>query len=108
MKIETGHWPFCVGGITHDDATRHIMFDSRNGVWLCEKCFEELKELIAGTPQIRKVSTMFEVTYSKDGNLIEIALFDEYKDAEEFQFDLLKDGYPHVSLVEWNPQRRKE
>ena len=46
MQIETGHWPFCVGGMSHADATYHISFDERNGVWLCEECFRELKSKI--------------------------------------------------------------
>lgn len=47
MNIETGKWPFCVGGLDHADARYKISFDDRNHVWLCVDCFEELKVLLS-------------------------------------------------------------
>lgn len=51
MKIENGNWPFCVGGIMHDDAKYKISFtdNGQNGVWLCPACYEELRRVISET-----------------------------------------------------------
>ena len=45
MKIETGDWLRCSCDIDHDEVKYKLSFDNTD-VFLCKKCFKELKSII--------------------------------------------------------------